>query len=125
MNHTITGSNISCNNINRISIVHNLDTTFCSLHKLNILSSEGSYGPGGNIGCHNCCTRNNVSGNNSSSLFSGQTFKVSTSPRSETILTKVVNEPAPTATSTTSPTAILGAGSAIGITGATAILCPW
>merc|ERR1712129_86655 len=52
-------------------------------------------------------------------------FKVSTRPRSETILTKVVNEPAPTATSTTSPSAILGAGSAIGITGATAILYPW
>jgi len=31
-------------------------------------------------------------------------FKVSTRPRSLTILTKVVNEPAPTATSTTSPT---------------------
>merc|ERR1712127_441851 len=75
MNHTITSSDISCHNINRISVVHNLDATFCSLHKINILPTKGSYGSSGNIGCHNSSTRNNVSGNNSSSLFSGQTFK--------------------------------------------------
>merc|ERR1719291_1299884 len=75
MNHTITGSNISCHNINGGSIVHNLDTTFCSLDKINILPTEGSYGSSCNIGSHNCSTKNNVSGNNSSSLFSGQTFK--------------------------------------------------
>jgi len=38
-------------------------------------------------------------------------FRVSTRPRSETTLTKVVNAPAPTATSTTSPTAGSSAGS--------------
>jgi len=48
-------------------------------------------------------------------------FKVSTRPRSLTSLTKVVNAPFSTATSTTSPTLAMGAsgtGSAAGTSGA-------
>merc|ERR1711962_977543 len=75
MDNTITGSNISSYNIDSLTIVDNLDSSFFSFDKTYSFSSKGLNISSGNISSHNCGSSNNMSGNNSFGLLWGKAFK--------------------------------------------------
>merc|ERR1712177_151103 len=71
MNDTIASFNISNDNIRSGSTVERYTNTSIILDKINIFTSKGSNGCGGNISSLDCFSSNNVSGNNGCFLFSG------------------------------------------------------
>ena len=75
MNDSITGFDISSDNIDSISIVRNLDSAIFTFNEINIFTAEGSYGTSGNISGVNCGSSDNMSGNNSCGLFCGQALE--------------------------------------------------
>merc|ERR1712050_498379 len=75
MNDTITGSDISADNIDSLTIVNNLNSTFFSFDKAYSFSSKSLNISSGNISSHNCGSSNYMSGNNGFCLFRGEAFK--------------------------------------------------
>merc|ERR1711988_1077695 len=75
MDNTITGSNISSYNIDSLTIVDNLDSSFFSFDKAYSFSSKGLNISSGNISSHDSGSSNNMSCNNGFGLFRGQAFK--------------------------------------------------
>merc|ERR550534_2970730 len=75
MNDTIASTNISADNIDSLTIVHNLNSTFFSFDKAYSFSSKGLNISSGNISSHDSGSSNNMSGNNGFGLFRGEAFK--------------------------------------------------
>merc|ERR1711992_506292 len=75
MNDTIASSNISSYNIDSLTIVYNLDSSFFSFDKAYSFSSKGLNISSGNISSHDSGSSNNMSCNNGFGLFRGQAFK--------------------------------------------------
>merc|ERR1719166_917071 len=75
MNDTITGSNISSDNIDSLTIIDHLNSTLFSFDKAYSFSSKSLNISSGNISSHNSGSSNNMSGNNSFGLFWGKAFK--------------------------------------------------
>merc|ERR1711988_91728 len=75
MNDTITGSDISSDNINSLTVIDYLNSTFFSFDKAYSFSSKSLNISSGNISSHNSGSSNNMSCNNSFGLFRGKAFK--------------------------------------------------
>jgi len=75
MDNTIAGSNISSYNVDSLTIVDNLDSSFFSFDKAYSFSSKGLNISSGNISSHDSGSSNNMSGNNGFGLFRGEAFK--------------------------------------------------
>merc|ERR1712161_181793 len=75
MNDTIAGSNISSDNVDSLTHVSNLNTTFGSLDKSYCFTSECLNIPGGNISSFDSGSSDNMSSNDGFGLFRSQTFK--------------------------------------------------
>merc|ERR1712238_267999 len=75
MNDTIAGPNIGSDNVDGLTHVSNLNATFGSLDKSYCFTSEGLNISGGNISSFDSGSSDNMSGNDVSGLFGGQTFK--------------------------------------------------
>merc|ERR1719334_2016925 len=75
MNDTITGSNISSDNIDSLTAIDNLNSTFFSFDKAYSFSSKSLNISSGNISSHNSGSSNNMSSNNGFGLFRGKAFK--------------------------------------------------
>merc|ERR1711988_831147 len=75
MNDTITGSDISSDNIDSLAIIDYLNSTFFSFDKAYSFSSKGLNISSCNISSHDSGSRNNMSSNNGFGLFRGEAFK--------------------------------------------------
>jgi len=75
MNDTIAGFNIGSDNVDSLTIVCNLNSTFSSFDKANSLTSKGLNISSGNISSIDWGTSDNMSGNNGFGLFRGQALK--------------------------------------------------
>merc|ERR1711973_68632 len=75
MNDTIACSNISSDNIDSLTIIDHLNSTFFSFDKAYSFSSKSLNISSGNISSHNSGSSNNMSSNNGFGLFRGKAFK--------------------------------------------------
>merc|ERR1719242_2632949 len=75
MDDTIASLNISSDNIDSLTILDYLNSTFFSFDKAYSFSSKSLNISSGNISSHNSGSSNNMSCNNCFGLFRGETFK--------------------------------------------------
>jgi len=75
MNDTIAGFNIGSDNVDSLTIICNLNSTFSSFDKANSLPSKGLNISSGNISSVDWGSSNNMSGNDGFGLFRGQALK--------------------------------------------------
>ena len=75
MNDTITGFDISSDNINSVPIVGYLDTAILILYEINVFTVKGTHCSSCNISSYNCSACDDMSGNDSFGLIQSQALQ--------------------------------------------------